>query len=470
MLIYSNFLNRSRGGCDMTWLRLLFMLCNLLCSIILFVGCSGMEAAELQLSATVPFEPEETTRQFSKEELIKDLDQLKGIIGTIHPKSDRFISEEDLGKMIETLKTQVSDPMPEEDFYRLIAPVIAAIGCTHTYMSPSEALESALSADSSCIPFDLKIVDNKLYVIRTFGYKDVSAGDRVVGINGIPADEILHKLLADTPTHGLNQTYKLATLNKRLSYYFLMSFGQSPSFTLDLVNASGEQHGVALEGISVEDYYKRIGFFSKTKPCQFRMMDKAIGYLKISDFMMPNEEYVDFLTSSFRILKVEGAKSLIVDLRGNGGGDPTNGAELLSYIAAKPFPYFAAPYAGLEPLATEFALKDDRFDGKVYVLMDGACASTTGHVLSLIQYHQMGILMGEEAGSTFTCNNASVDKVLNVTKTKLHIARRTYETAVKDIPDDRGLMPAVAVSITLDDIIERKDAVLEKALELAQEE
>ena len=46
------------------------------------------------------------------------------------------------------------------------------------------------------------------------------------------------------------------------------------------------------------------------------------------------------MEDTFRTLREKGTKTLIIDLRGNGGGNDMYGAMLVSYLTDKPFRYF----------------------------------------------------------------------------------------------------------------------------------
>lgn len=59
------------------------------------------------------------------------------------------------------------------------------------------------------------------------------------------------------------------------------------------------------------------------------------------------------LDSAFRALRDRGTRSLVLDLRGNGGGVDLDGAMLVSYFVDRPFRYF--DYIHLRSIAPSFA-------------------------------------------------------------------------------------------------------------------
>jgi C-terminal processing protease CtpA/Prc len=93
---------------------------------------------------------------------------------------------------------------------------------------------------------------------------------------------------------------------------------------------------------------------------------------------------------SFREIKEKGIKNLILDLRGNDGGDPFCSVILYSYLMKEPAPYFAESYGKYADLAKPVAPAENRFTGNLYTLLDGRCGSTNGHFCALLKYHRVG--------------------------------------------------------------------------------
>jgi hypothetical protein len=134
----------------------------------------------------------------------------------------------------------------------------------------------------------------------------------------------------------------------------------------------------------------------------FRLMeDGATGILQISSFEIRDMEgYMARLDSIFKLLRQQEVLHLILDLRGNHGGHPMHPS-------------------------------GDGFHGNLYVLVDGGCLSTTGHLISLIKYHTQAIFLGEEPGSSYSCNDFSQRITLPNSGIEVNIPRTTFETAVR---------------------------------------
>ena len=126
-----------------------------------------------------------------------------------------------------------------------------------------------------------------------------------------------------------------------------------------------------------------------------------------------------------------GVAHLIIDVRGNGGGEPDMSVALISHLVDAPFVYFkkGLGYGNLFVATAPHAV---HFGGSVQVLIDGGCFSTTGHFCSMVRHHKLAVFVGETGGGTYRCHDNSTDFVLRHTGIQLRIARTTYETAVPD--------------------------------------
>ena len=114
--------------------------------------------------------------------------------------------------------------------------------------------------------------------------------------------------------------------------------------------------------------------------------------------------------------------------------------------------------------------KDNRFTGSLYVLQDGGSFSTTGHLLSLIKYHQLGVIVGDTSGGSFRCNGCYNDLILPNSKLNLMYSRCTYQTAVKGYGLEAGVPPDIYFKPDVFDLIENRDIVVEKVISILSQD
>ena len=170
----------------------------------------------------------------------------------------------------------------------------------------------------------------------------------------------------------------------------------------------------------------------------------------------------------FDRLRAGGCRNLILDLRGNSGGDPFCAAHLLAYLAPAPVPYFAKVYPSYASLAKPLPLPENRFLGSLYTLIDGGCFSSTGHLCALFKFHKIGTFIGSETGGTYECNDAARTDTLRATGLRLRVARATYTVAVENMSRAKGVPPDYVVEPSIRDILSDRDPAMERAWSLIE--
>ena len=128
--------------------------------------------------------------------------------------------------------------------------------------------------------------------------------------------------------------------------------------------------------------------------------------------------------------------------------------------------YFEQWVPGYASLKKPLKPKEPQFRGKLYVLIDGECFSTTGHLLSLIKYHKLGVLVGEESGGSFYCYGCQTDITLPKTKIIFSYSQCTFQTKVTGFSTSTGIQPEIKIKSSIEDVISGKDAVMEYVLKL----
>jgi C-terminal processing protease CtpA/Prc len=192
----------------------------------------------------------------------------------------------------------------------------------------------------------------------------------------------------------------------------------------------------------------------------------AIITIKTFAYYGETEKFSDFVDNAFGEIRARGVEHLIVDLRGNDGGDPFCSTHLLAYIESKPVPYFARRYGQYEDFADPIPLAENRFEGKLLILIDGGCSSSTGHLCAVLDYHNFGKFVGGETGATYTCNDASKSIILDNTKLDINMPRMTFSAAVSGYSRSSGILPDYPVAPNIEDLVAGCDNVREYALEL----
>jgi C-terminal processing protease CtpA/Prc len=225
--------------------------------------------------------------------------------------------------------------------------------------------------------------------------------------------------------------------------------------------------------------------------------------MKIDVFMAQATEFENFLSTSFNELKTKNTSHLIIDLRDNEGGMDRFGARLFAWLAAEPFHYYErlevarmptysfARYASLpkelDGLKSFIKKEDNRhlftqhpnlglqkpeqnaFRGKLYILQNGRSLSVTSEFAAIVKDNNRGVFIGEESGGTISGNNSGGFAMVTLPNTRLGLdipLLRYVMHLEQKHPHDRGILPDHPVEITVDDVLQKKDPVLQKTLQL----
>jgi len=407
-------------------------------------------------------------RRYAPELLRRDLYFLKERLERVHPQLYLYTSRKRFDTLFQNVLKSIESEMIEDAFFRLLAPVVAQVHCSHTGIRLSEVFEQALNEKASLVPADIYYSDGKAYILEDFSHNpEIEKGMQVLSINGVAVSEILQRLLSCIPADGLNPSAQIYEINSQFPFVYSRYIGPSSSFTLECVDASASRVDMVFQGVSAMDL---INSMKGSRPERFQqqalpldlVMDQDAGtaVLTIHEFIARDlSQYKASLKSSFSSMRRSGIDHLIIDVRGNKGGHPFFAAELLSYLAGTSFTYFELPVDPGEfgPLYRPIQPKKEAFRGDVYVLADGGSLSTTGHFLSLVKYHKMGSLVGEPPGASFYSNDRSLQLTLPETKIRFNLPQTTYQTAVNGFVKGQPLLPDHLVSSSLEDRIEGRD-------------
>jgi hypothetical protein len=408
-------------------------------------------------------------------ELRNDLLQIRHALEETHPAVHAFIPEEAFKRLYEERLRLIDRPMTLGEFYRIAAPVVVAVGCGHTALSTPSGYWA--TAPKRFFPLGLRFIGGRAFVIRSDDPAGpLPAGSEILSIQGLGISDIQKELKAIISSDGTNDGWKTAQINAAFALLYALRFGFPEEFVVEALPPGGgnavEVRLRAVERLKVPDTTlgERRATSSGDPSLDFEILPGGRGtaVLTIGDFgyYQAHEKFKGFIDEAFDQIRRAGVRHLILDLRDNSGGDPFCTTYLLSYLESVPVPYFARGYPQYESFAKPIPRAAGAFDGKLYVLINGGCFSSTGHFCGLLKYHKIGTFIGTETGGTYECNDARQTFELRNTRLRLFVARMTFTAAVKNLPRFRGIVPDVTVEPSLADCLSGKDTVKERALSL----
>jgi hypothetical protein len=418
--------------------------------------------------------PQAPDQPFSAEDLRSDLAQIRRALEENHPAVNAFTGKEDLERLYKRQLGQIDGPKTLGEFYGIAAPLVAAVGCGHTSLtSPKDYWKSA---PPRFFPLGLRFVGGRAYVIRGADPAGMpQRGSEIRAVNGRGAAAILQEFKGLVSSDGANDGWKTALINSAFARYYALRFGFPGEFVVE-ARPTGQKtvREVRLQPV---DLSKVPGEPSGTKPLtssgdpnlDLKILpgETSAAVLTIGSFSYYQEvdKFKGFIDESFDRIRKAGVRHLILDLRDNDGGDPFCTTHLLSYLEPRPVPYFARVYPSpYEPFAEPIPRAAGAFEGKLVVLVNAGCFSSTGHFCALLRFHKIGTFIGTETGGTYECNDARREIHLERTRLRLFVARMAFAAAVQSLPRYRGIVPDIVVEPSIADELAGKDPVLERAL------
>jgi len=442
-------------------------------------------------------------------ELKEDFQLFRTALEEAHPGIYRYETKSSMDGSFEAIEKQLHQPLNQQEFYKILNPVLAKIGCGHTKLIPSEDNGFMYYYNTDTLfPLKLFLDKNKAYVRYSYDTDNkLEPGTEITSINGMDMEEIIQGLLNNLFSDGHNQTFKYYELNR----YFNALFS---NFYLDEVKSHNEfnitykHHGrtgsMALPSVSYQKVLEHDAAEQNSTPYQLEFKNAKTALMTIRTFWPDGEKYnfEAFLKESFAEINDKNIENLILDLRGNEGGKDAFGSLLLSYLVNADFRYYdklvvatnekfsfvdhaqlPEGYDELRALITQTEDGEFRwehngnltvqtpqehpFKGQIYVLIDGACFSVTSEFCAVANHLDRVSFIGEETGGGYYGNNSGAFVIVTLpnSKMKLGIPLMAYYTAVKDYEfTDRGIMPDHPIRNTIKEVLTPGDEVLDWTL------
>lgn len=438
----------------------------------------------------------------SPEQMKEDLGIFKDGLERFHPEMYRFTNADSFEKIFVRIDSQLDHPMDQEEFYKTMRPAISALKDGHVKWIMQGKDQHYGHFESDLFPLKLYFEDEKVKILGHFGDESAPTLAEVQSINGRQINEIKTELMKSlTFADGNSEGGKKYQLNRFFSAIFALEYGIENTYEVALIEKG---KAVTWTGKGVDKSQIEANYKTEQTPLSFRMTNGWTGIMKINRFFSYKHEpnFRQFLRNSFRSLKDENISNLILDLRGNEGGDEKLGVELYKYLALDKFEYYdyvstrrnqKTSYPNstskIFRMANSFSRKKNgvyqfnfgpgrksyrpyknAFKGNLIILVDGQCFSVTTEFASKVMSDGRAHFVGEETAGGAEMNSSGFFTIITLPNSKidLGIPRLGFHMAqVKpSILKDRGIHPKHKVIPKADDILSGKDPVMEKALEL----
>ena len=461
-------------------------------------------------------------QSFTPKQLQEDFQRMREQLEQNQPGLYAYTPKPAMDRYLDSLYATLDKPMTSIEFLRLIRPILMKMRNGHNNIYGSKKMADYARSVGKFLPLEVVWLKDGLYIQDVYTTEgNIPKGSKIVSINGRDIQDILNTLLYRyTSTDGYNETFGRRRVARSFPFAYYWYIGQHKIFEVAYQTSNQSTTKTAkITGIlfaKLRDHLRKTrGIKPKAKMLDFKMLNNETAFLRIGSFSkgeikQGKQNYKRFLKNTFREIAQKQAKNLILDVRSNGGGDDGYGNLLFSYLTNKPFNYYkqivtrvkriknpkyyestgeirlanlffggkvrkideGKYYLKKNPGLGQFQPKENAFTGKLYILIDGGCFSATGEFASCAHYNKRGKFIGEEVGGNYYYNTsgAMLSLVLPNTKHRVVVTILQYIMDVKGYPKGRGVMPDYPVDYTIQDVLQDKDPVMQKTLQLIDEQ
>ncbi|HMD97842.1 MAG TPA: S41 family peptidase [Terriglobia bacterium] len=356
----------------------------------------------------------------------------------------------------ERYQPRVEASTSDGEFYLILREMVGELHDAHTrFFSPGERerhrKREAVSAGAHVYEVEGKIVVAGVDPGSEAARDGVAAGMVVSTIDGKPAADRMAEVRAEV---GSSSSERATAL---LAYGRLLMGEPDSILRLGLVREDGSSLEVALPRRLVSD----------TPKVEARLLPSGHGYIRFNRFIPPVASEIRQALEGFR-----STRGLIIDLRGNGGGDLAETARVAGYFFARKTPIARiitrtgkppAFFMGLAHVPNEFSA--GRLGGEIYrepvaLLVNEGTSSAAELFSAALLENSRATVVGRR-----TCG--CVLGILHQRKLKgggeLDVSEVGFTTAQGRRLEGVGVIPDQSVPLTLADLRARRDAALEAA-------
>jgi hypothetical protein len=442
---------------------------------------------------------------YSPVQIREDIQYLHKYLKEKHPNLYLYATKIQVDSVFTELVESADSSMTALGIYNHITKLLGIVKDGHTLFFPSDVMLEYHNSHSMFFPFKLFFQKDRLYVELNYSSNnEIENGIEILSINGVSSAQIINFCLERMMRDGNDFNYPVWILNNYFAEYYSYFYGHPNEFFIEVKAGDGLKKTIKVDGlpksaireIRSKKYPDRVrvrGINQKEGDGILLNIDtlKNTAILTIRDFdsdilqEIHKQDFKKTIMAMFYQIRQSQVKNLIIDLRGNQGGNLENGIYLLSNILNDNFKVVEQFYVVKNPdAATEternkikrakgkatYTPDPQAFKGDIYLLVDGGSFSNSGIVSATFRHYKRGKIIGEETGGNKNVICGWEDIItLPHSRISVHIPTRQLVIREKDKNDGHGLIPDFIVMPTINELIKGRDEVMDFTLKLIQD-
>lgn len=430
-----------------------------------------------------------SAQTLSKEQAKADLKFCYDVLKIAHPSLYRYTKEMEFNNIYKFLDTRINDSITKDEFGELVNTLVSTTRCVHTSASNSMKAKSKLLFN-----FSVVVYNNKLYARGIKEYSSDTNLYRIISINKVSAIEIVDRMMMLKSGDGYNQNFVEAHIAKNFNVYYNVLYTTPDVCSIVILTEKGQKEIMVERQKKYSSKYKEyewdgsiaIDTMLGAKLLKFKNIPDT-RILRIKSFRKVNPI---FYKNMFDEMQRDSVKQLVIDLRGNTGGNINHAFDLLTNIIDKDIYMYTerrkaklAPYLsvkgkaqwllgkllydifpngqrwsdsnGLKYYRYSYKTKNlTKYNPKIVVLTDGLTVSSGSLVASYLKYYKNAEVMGIESGGTYTGNNGRSFPEIVLPNSKINIRMPLFY--INYFPGVPNYGRGVAVDVSINPLLDAK--------------
>lgn len=406
----------------------------------LFIGCGNTKQSALSMAA----DSGDTSNSLSRPQRI---DIFEEVWKTINEQFyDPSFNGVNWKQVHEQYMPKVDAAKSDVEFYRLFEEMLALLLDSHTVFIHPESNESKSINPPGSVGISLGEAEGKTVITEVEPESDadqagVKQGMVLRSVNGRSVEELYAEIRSRFAGSSTEQAMK-GVMHRALLYGGFL--GPTRKFEVEGFDSK-------IFGVTVTHFGARP---SETPKVTASRLSSNIGYIKFDGWKPPADE--QFKTELTKLIETNG---LIIDLRGNGGGQTSVQLNIgsLFFPSETNFGSFKKRGGLAEQIITHKS--DLIYRGNVVVLVDETSASASEVFAAAMQESKRAIIIGRQ---TCGCVLNSWSKQVKGGGT-LRWSARVYTSLNNRRLEGIGIVPDNTIPLTISDLRQGRDAALEAA-------
>ena len=452
----------------------------------------------------------DSAARFSVVQLRADLAYVRQALEEAHPALYWYTPKDSLDHAFARTEAALTHPMAEPEYWRLLQQLVVQVHCGHTRVQHSAAYRSWFRKQAHpYLPFLVAVRGNRLFITENQSTAALPAGTELLAIDGHPTAEILPRLRSLIAADGYGSRFKDKELEVGFfDEYYWNFYPALAVYPLLVADSTGQQQRLTPQPRPARPraagptaapptaVQQRTRALERLRSVSYPAYLPGTAVLRIREFSYDElEDYQKFHAELFAELRKRHVRQLVLDLRGNGGGNNNISNDLLKYLIRRDFylttsargkvfmpsfmqsdstkaAYFDTTNVHRRPggevekasssIGRQHPYRGRYFRKRVVVLVDGGSFSAASNLAASLRAQRRITVMGQESGGDEAgCSGGTISElVLPTTGLVLQLPHFQLLTACPHPLPGRGVRPDVEVVPTPQQVAARQDAIL----------